>query len=118
MNLRGLWKNSPIAVFAILMVGVSNASFGTLAAVYASRIGFSIDQIALFASVPILAGAASQIPVGITSDRYDRRVVFDCDRRNRPCRGCFVLVLRRQLSRQSSSLFQRFSGQQCSPCTR
>lgn len=76
LNLRGLWKNSPIAVFAILMVGVSNASFGTLAAVYASRIGFSIDQIALFASVPILAGAASQIPVGITSDRYDRRVVL------------------------------------------
>lgn len=76
LNLRGLWKNSPIAVFAILMVGVSNASFGTLAAVYASRIGFSIDQIALFASVPILAGAASQIPVGITSDKYDRRVVL------------------------------------------
>lgn len=76
LNLRGLWKNSPIAVFAILMVGISNASFGTLAAVYAGRIGFSIDQIALFASVPILAGAASQIPVGITSDRYDRRVVL------------------------------------------
>lgn len=76
LNLRGLWKNSPIAVFAILMVGVSNASFGTLAAVYASRIGFSIDQIALFASVPILAGAASQIPVGITSDKCDRRLVL------------------------------------------
>lgn len=76
LNLRGLWKNSPIAVFSILMVGVSNASFGTLAAVYAGRIGFSIDQIALFASVPILAGAASQIPVGITSDKYDRRVVL------------------------------------------
>jgi MFS family permease len=76
LNLRGLWRNSPIAVFAVLMVGVSNASFGTLAAVYAARIGLSIDQIALFASVPILAGAASQIPVGITSDRYDRRVVL------------------------------------------
>ncbi|MFA8388003.1 MAG: MFS transporter [Pelagibaca sp.] len=76
LNLRGLWKNSPIAVFAVLMVGVSNAAFGTLAAVYAGRIGFSINQIALFASIPILAGAAAQIPVGITSDRYDRRVVL------------------------------------------
>ncbi|OWY01904.1 MFS transporter [Thioclava sp. F1Mire-8] len=76
LNLRGLWKNSPIAVFAVLMVGVSNASFGTLAAVYAARIGLTLGHIALFASIPILAGAAMQIPVGIASDRLDRRKVL------------------------------------------
>src|SRR6056297_3557409 len=76
LNLKGLWKNSPIAVFAILMVGVSNAAFGTLAAVYAARIGLELNYIALFASIPILAGAASQIPVGIASDRFDRRKVL------------------------------------------
>lgn len=76
LNLKSLWQNSPIAVFAILMVGVSNAAFGTLAAVYAARIGLGLDHIALFASIPILAGAASQIPVGIASDRFDRRVVL------------------------------------------
>lgn len=76
LDLRKLWKNSPIAVFAVLMVGISNASFGTLAAVYAARIGLSLGDIALFASVPILAGAASQIPVGIASDRFDRRKVL------------------------------------------
>lgn len=76
LNLRGLWRNSPIAVFAILMVGVSNAAFGTLAAVYGARIGLSLGDIALFASIPILAGAAMQIPVGILSDRFDRRKVL------------------------------------------
>ncbi|QEE37455.1 MFS transporter (plasmid) [Octadecabacter sp. SW4] len=76
LNLRGLWKNSPIAFFAVLMVGISNASFGTLAAVYAARIGLSLNQIALFASIPILAGAALQIPVGIASDTLDRRKVL------------------------------------------
>ncbi|MFV2051332.1 MFS transporter [Aliiroseovarius sp. YM-037] len=76
LNLRGLWKNSPIAVFAVLMVGISNASFGTLAAVYAARIGLSLNDIAFFASIPILAGAASQIPVGIASDTFDRRRVL------------------------------------------
>ena len=76
LDLRKLWRNSPIAVFAVLMVGVSNASFGTLAAVYAARIGLSLQEIALFASIPILAGAATQIPVGIASDRYDRRKVL------------------------------------------
>jgi MFS family permease len=76
LDLPKLWKNSPIAVFAVLMVGVSNASFGTLAAVYGARIGLSLGDIALFASIPILAGAASQIPVGIASDRFDRRKVL------------------------------------------
>ena len=58
------------------MVGVLNAAFGTLAAVYAARIGLTLGDIALFASIPILAGAAAQIPVGVASDKFDRRVVL------------------------------------------
>ncbi|MEO0485480.1 MAG: MFS transporter [Pseudomonadota bacterium] len=76
LNLPALWRNSPIAVFAVLMVGVSNAAFGTLAAVYAARLGMELSQIALFAAIPILAGALVQVPVGIASDRMDRRVVL------------------------------------------
>ena len=76
LNLRALWENSPIAVVAVLMVGVSNASFGTLAAVYAARIGLTLGDIALFASIPILAGAAAQIPIGYASDKLDRRRVL------------------------------------------
>ncbi len=76
LDLRGLWRNSPIAVFAVLMVGVSNGSFGTLAAVYAARAGLSVSDVALFASIPLLAGALLQVPVGMASDRYDRRLVL------------------------------------------
>lgn len=76
LDLRSLWRNSPIAVFAILMVGISNATFGTLAAVYGARVELSIAEIALFASIPILAGALAQVPVGILSDRFDRRKVL------------------------------------------
>ncbi|MEQ9259282.1 MAG: MFS transporter [Roseovarius sp.] len=76
LDLRALWRNSPIAVFAVLMVGISNSTFGTLAAVYGARVGLSTAEVALFASIPILAGAAAQIPIGILSDRYDRRLVL------------------------------------------
>ena len=76
LDLRLLWRNSPVAVFAVLMVGISNASFGTLAAVYAARVGLDVAGVALFASVPILAGALAQIPVGWLSDRFDRRIVL------------------------------------------
>ncbi|MGR3494734.1 MFS transporter [Citreimonas sp.] len=76
LNLPALWRNSPVAVVAVFLVGVSNASFGALAAVYADRIGLNLTAIALFASIPVLAGAAAQIPIGFASDRMDRRVVL------------------------------------------
>lgn len=76
LDLRALWRNSPVAVVAVLCVGVSNGAFGTLAAVYADRAGLVTVMIALFASLPVLAGALSQMPVGYLSDRLDRRVVL------------------------------------------
>jgi MFS family permease len=76
LNIRRLWYNSPVAVFAAVMIGISNGSFGTLAAVYGSRIGLDMTTIVLFCSVPLLAGALFQIPVGKASDRFDRRKVL------------------------------------------
>lgn len=76
LDIRALWRNSPVAVFAVVMIGISNSAFGTLAAVYGDRIGLTLATIALFTSLPILAGAASQIPVGALSDRMDRRKVL------------------------------------------
>jgi hypothetical protein len=42
-NLPALWRNSPVAVVSVFLVGMSNASFGTLAAVYADRDGSGAD---------------------------------------------------------------------------
>ncbi|MBW8639678.1 MFS transporter [Hoeflea sp. WL0058] len=76
LDLGALWRNSPVAVYAVLMVGISNSAFGTLAAVYADQIGLRLSAIALFTSIPILAGALAQLPVGQLSDRMDRRKVL------------------------------------------
>ncbi len=76
LNPRALWRNSPVAVFAVFMVGISNSSFGTLAAVYGGAIGLTVAAIAFFTSLPILLGAVAQIPVGILSDKLDRRKVL------------------------------------------
>ncbi|UMA66729.1 MFS transporter [Roseivivax marinus] len=83
LDLPGLWRNSPIAVFSVLlMVGMSNGAFGALSAVYAARLGLDLQQVALFASVPLLAGAVAQVPVGELSDPLrppsgaDRRVAL------------------------------------------
>ncbi|MCB1510932.1 MAG: MFS transporter, partial [Hyphomicrobiaceae bacterium] len=57
LDLKALWRNSPIAVVTSILIGISNSAFGTLAAVYATQVGLSLAAITLFASVPILAGA-------------------------------------------------------------
>ncbi len=76
LDLGALWRNSPVAVAAVFLVGISNAAFGTLAAVYADRVGLALTAIALFSSIPVLAGALAQIPIGFASDRMDRRKVL------------------------------------------
>jgi MFS family permease len=76
LDLRGLWRNSPVAVLGVLMIGISNGAFGTLSAVYAGRVGLTLNYVAFFASLPVLAGAIAQIPVGYLSDRMDRRKVL------------------------------------------
>ncbi len=94
LDLRAMWRNSPVAVFGVFMVGVSNASFGALAAVYAARIGMPVPSIALFTSIPILAGALAQIPVGILSDRIDRRKVLIGTAAVALCGDAAFLILR------------------------
>ncbi|MFC6639092.1 MFS transporter [Sulfitobacter sediminilitoris] len=76
LNMHALWHNSPVAVFAVFWVGVSNAAFGTLAAVYAQNVGLTLTAVAFFTSIPILAGAVIQMPVGLLSDKMDRRKVL------------------------------------------
>ena len=76
LNLRALWRNSPVAVCAVVWVGVSNSAFGTLAAVYAQNVGLVLAAVALFTSIPIMAGAVMQMPVGLLSDKMDRRKVL------------------------------------------
>lgn len=75
-DVPALWKNSPSAVVAITLIGISNSAFGSLGAVFAQRLNLDIATIATFMSVSILAGALIQIPVGYISDRFNRRVIL------------------------------------------
>ena len=76
LDLKALFRNSPVAVFGVFWVGVSNAAFGTLAAVYAQNTGLVLTAVAFFTAIPILAGAVMQMPVGLLSDKMDRRKVL------------------------------------------
>lgn len=76
LDLRALMRNSPIAVVGVFLVGVSNSTFGTLGVVFGGKVGLDINSIALMMSLSLLAGSLFQVPVGMLSDRIDRRLVL------------------------------------------
>lgn len=75
-NLRKLYQISPAGVVGCLCVGASSGAFWALAPQYASLVGFDVPGIALFMSISVLAGAIAQLPIGLLSDRFDRRAVM------------------------------------------
>jgi MFS family permease len=76
IDLRKLFANSPVAFVTVLMVGIVNGAFGTLAAVWGARIGLSTQLIAVMMSITVVSGAIMQVPAGRFSDRTDRRYVI------------------------------------------
>ncbi|MGH1450992.1 MAG: MFS transporter [Pseudomonadaceae bacterium] len=76
LSLRRLWQAAPVACSAALLSGLAMGGFWGLGAVYAGRMGMDTPEIATFVSLVIIAGAASQWPLGMMSDRIDRRLAL------------------------------------------
>ena len=67
---------SPLATLGVLVAGISTATFGSVGPLFASAVGLSLSQIALFLIMAILGGVCSQMPCGMLADRVSRRTVL------------------------------------------
>ncbi len=76
LDLRSLYRNSPISFVGILLIGIANGAYGTLGAVFGARAGLSPGTIAVMMSLTIFVGAMMQFPAGKLSDTTDRRYVL------------------------------------------
>ena len=76
LDLRLIYRNSPVSFIAILLVGIANGAFGTLAPVFGADVGLTTLTIATMMSITIFSGAIMQLPAGRMSDRMDRRYVL------------------------------------------
>ena len=74
-RVRPVWlvNVSPAAVAGCFLTGIANSAFWTLAPLYGRSAGFSVAEVAMFMTVAVLGGAASQWPIGYLSDRIGRR---------------------------------------------
>lgn len=73
LKIKVLWAAAPVAVAGSLLAGLGMGGFWGMGAVYAGRLGMDGTQIASFISLVIVAGALMQWPLGLLSDRIDRR---------------------------------------------
>lgn len=76
LSMRELYASSPLGVIGAALTGAMLGAFYSLGSVYARRMGMEISSVALFMSTVIFGGVALQWPLGILSDRFDRRRVI------------------------------------------
>lgn len=78
-SLRRLYAASPLGIVGVIINGAILGAFYALGSVYVQRLGMNLSQVALFTSCVIMGGVALQTPLGLLSDRFDRRrVVIFC----------------------------------------
>jgi len=76
LDVRLLYRTSPLAVIASFSCGIANGCFGTLAPVYGYSQGMNAAGISYLIALTAILGAIAQIPFGRLSDAIDRRLVL------------------------------------------
>jgi len=76
INIKGLYKTSPLATVSMFCTGLIHSALFTLGAVYAAAMNFSIFEISLLLFLITVSGGIFQWPIGYYSDKTDRRVII------------------------------------------
>jgi len=76
IDIKGLYKTSPLATVSMFCTGLIHSSLFTLGAVYAAAMNFSIFEISLLLFMITVSGGIFQLPIGYYSDKSDRRVII------------------------------------------
>lgn len=71
-----LYRRSPLAVVACFGNGLAQSAFFTMGAVYATLQGFSFAEVSVLMGLPFIGVVFSQYPMGMLSDRFDRRKIL------------------------------------------
>jgi MFS family permease len=76
VRLGNLYKQAPLGVIGCFVTGVSNGAVVGIGAVYAAQAGLSLTEISIFMGIALWGGVLCQWPIGLLSDRFDRRLVL------------------------------------------
>jgi len=74
-SVRRLWEFSPFGAVAMLLMGACLGALYGLTPVYGQQLGFNQSQIGIMMAAVFLGGVILQYPLGVLSDRVNRRFV-------------------------------------------
>ena len=76
ISLLQLYRLTPLGIVSMFAVGLVTATFFALGPVYAQRLGLDIKDISYFMAAAVLGTVLLQGPIGVLSDRFDRRKIL------------------------------------------
>lgn len=76
VSLFRVYNVSPLAVIGMAMHGMSSAVVFGMGAVYATKLGLSLDKVGLLMATIMAGTLVLQYPIGRLSDYFDRRTVI------------------------------------------
>ncbi len=76
IGMARLFRTSPLGCAGMLLTGGIFAAMFGMSSVWGAMTGLSVREISIFVGVMYLGGLATQYPVGVASDRMDRRLLI------------------------------------------
>ncbi len=76
INIRGLYKSSPLGTVSMFCTGIIHSALFSLGAVYAASLNFTLFEISLLLFLVTVSGGIIQWPIGYYSDKSDRRIII------------------------------------------
>lgn len=76
LDILGVLRAAPVGIVGCFAAGMINAAFFALAPVFGLGVGLNMHRLSWFMGATVLCGLLLQWPVGMLSDRFDRRRVL------------------------------------------
>ena len=76
VSMRVLLEQAPLGIVTAFIIQACYAMFYGVGPVYAVYLGLSVPQVTIFMAAYITGGLLAQTPVGLLSDKFDRRAVL------------------------------------------
>ncbi|WP_246105131.1 MFS transporter [Rhodoligotrophos appendicifer] len=76
VKIREIYSRSPLAVVCAFANGLGQSAFFTMGAVYGTLAGLTVAEVSILMALPPLGVILSQYPIGLFSDRHDRRSIL------------------------------------------
>ena len=76
VSIDEIWKASPLAIVGVFACGLGQSAFFALGTVFGLSKGLPLVYVSIMMALPPIGVIFSQYPIGLISDRFDRRTII------------------------------------------